>query len=92
MESGIPPVIQLDHEEIKKMIEDSVALQNNSTEFPGFPRYVYSRNESGIHIIDIRKQFERIQLATRCKINHDDLELSVMKDAEKIKNDIQNAK
>lgn len=28
-------------------------------------RYVHGRNENGIHIIDVRKTFEKIQLAAR---------------------------
>jgi len=46
------------------MIACSVHLGSENLD-TGMTRYVYGRNENGIHIIDVRKTFEKIQLAAR---------------------------
>jgi len=62
--SQIPPVLQIQQEDIKRMIACSVHLGSENLD-QGMSRYVHGRNENGIHIIDIRKTFEKIQLAAR---------------------------
>jgi len=62
--SQIPPVLNLREEDVRKMIACSVHLgsQNMDT---SMARYVFKRNENGLHIIDIRKTWEKLQLAAR---------------------------
>jgi len=62
--SQIPPVLNLREEDVKKMIACGVHLgsQNMDT---SMARYVFKRNENGAHIIDIRKTWEKLQLAAR---------------------------
>jgi len=62
--SQIPPILQIQQEDIKKMIACSVHLGSENLD-QSMVRYVHGRNENGIHIIDIRKTFEKIQLAAR---------------------------
>lgn len=74
------PVVRLDDEKIKDMIKESQDKMDSC----GFSRYVYGRNESGIHIIDIRKQFEKIQLAVWVMVQRD-----LTKQSEKISDDFR---
>jgi len=62
--SQIPPILTLREEDVKRMIACHVHLgsQNMDT---SMARYVYKRNETGVHIIDIRKTWEKLQLAAR---------------------------
>jgi len=46
------------------MIACSVHLGSENLD-SGMTRYVHGRNENGVHIIDIRKAYEKIQLAAR---------------------------
>jgi len=62
--SQIPPILQLQQEDIKRMIACSVHLGSENLDV-GMSRYVHGRNENGVHIIDIRKTYEKIQLAAR---------------------------
>jgi len=62
--SQIPPILNLREEDVKRMLACGVHLgsQNMDT---SMARYVYKRNEGGVHIIDIRKTWEKLQLAAR---------------------------
>jgi len=60
----IPPSLQITQEDVKRMIACSVHLGSENLD-QGMTRYVHGRNENGIHIIDVRKTFEKIQLAAR---------------------------
>jgi len=62
--SQIPPVLNLQEEDVKRMLACHVHLGAENCE-PTMLRYVYKRNEQGIHIIDIRKTWEKLQLAAR---------------------------
>jgi len=62
--SQIPPILQVQQDDIKRMIACSVHLGSENLD-QGMQRYVHGRNENGIHIIDIRKTWEKIQLAAR---------------------------
>jgi len=62
--SQIPPVLHLQQDDIKKMIACSVHLGSENLD-QSMTRYVHGRNENGIHIIDIRKTYEKLQLAAR---------------------------
>jgi len=60
----IPPILQIQPDDVKRMIACSVHLGSENLD-QGMARYVHGRNENGIHIIDVRKTFEKIQLAAR---------------------------
>jgi len=62
--SQIPPILQIQPDDIKKMIACSVHLGSENLD-QTMQRYVHGRNDNGIHIIDIRKTWEKIQLAAR---------------------------
>jgi len=62
--SQIPPILNLRDEDAKRMVACSVHIgsQNMDT---SMKRYVFKRNENGVHLIDIRKTWEKLQLAAR---------------------------
>jgi len=62
--SQIPPVLNLREDDVKKMIDCGVHLGNQNAD-ASMARYVFKRNENGVHIIDIRKTWEKLQLAAR---------------------------
>jgi len=62
--SQIPPVLNLREDDVKKMIACGVHLGNLNAD-ASMARYVFKRNENGVHIIDIRKTWEKLQLAAR---------------------------
>jgi len=62
--SQIPPLLNLREEDAKRMIACSVHLGSQNLD-PGMTRYVFKRNEGGVHLIDIRKTWEKLQLAAR---------------------------
>jgi small subunit ribosomal protein SAe len=62
--SQIPPVLTLREEDVKRMIACGVHLGNQNMD-TSMARYVFKRNENGVHIIDIRKTWEKLQLAAR---------------------------
>jgi len=66
--SQIPPVLNLREEDVKRMLACHVHLgaQNLDT---GMTRYVHKRNENGAHIIDVRKTWEKLQLAARAIVS-----------------------
>jgi len=62
--SQIPPILNFTEEDIKKMIACRVQIGAENLD-SSMERYVYGRNKNGIHIIDLRKTVEKIQLAAR---------------------------
>jgi len=63
--SQIPPTLNLSIDDVRKMLTCEVHIGTENVS-PTMKRYVWKRNgESGIHIIDIRKTWEKLQLAAR---------------------------
>jgi len=62
--SQIPPVLNLREEDVRRMIACSVHIGSQNMDV-SMARYVFKRNENGAHIIDIRKTWEKLQLAAR---------------------------
>jgi len=61
----IPPILQLQEADVRKMIACQVHLGSQNLD-PAMKRYVFKRNpESNNHIIDLRKTWEKLQLAAR---------------------------
>ncbi|SRR6266852_2248758 len=75
----VQSINQLNSADIKKMI--AMASPMSKCDDIVFPRYVQGRNEHGIHIIDIRKQYEQLCLDTRFTIQQntdsDDLQVKL---------------
>jgi len=63
--SQIPPNLNVTIEDARRMLTCDVHIGSDNVS-PAMRRYVYKRNaETGIHIIDIRKTWEKLQLAAR---------------------------
>jgi len=62
--SQISPVLNLREEDVKRMVACHVHLGSQNLD-SSMKRYVFKRNENGVHIIDIRKTWEKLQLAAR---------------------------
>jgi len=62
--SQIPPVLNLREEDVKRMLACQVHLGSQNTDIT-MKRYVYKRNENGVHILDLRKTWEKLVLAAR---------------------------
>jgi len=62
--SQIPPILNFSEEDVKKLIACRVQIGSENLD-SSMERYVYGRNVNGIHIIDLRKTIEKIQLAAR---------------------------
>jgi small subunit ribosomal protein SAe len=62
--SQIPAILNISEEDIRRMIGCGVHLGIDNLD-ASMSRYVHGRNENGVHIIDIRKTFEKLQLAAR---------------------------
>jgi small subunit ribosomal protein SAe len=62
--SQVPPPLTLQEADAKAMLACGVHLGNENCD-ASMIRYVHKRNEKGIHIIDIRKTWEKIVLAAR---------------------------
>ena len=62
--SQIPPILNLTESDVKMMLGCGVHLGSENLD-PAMKRYVFKRNESGIHIIDLRTTWEKLQLAAR---------------------------
>jgi len=62
--SQISPVLNLREEDVKRMVACHVHLGSQNLD-SAMKRYVFKRNETGVHIIDIRKTWEKLQLAAR---------------------------
>jgi len=62
--SQLPPILNLQEDDIMKMLACSVHLGSTNIS-AGMERYVHDRNEAGNHIIDLRKTWEKLILAAR---------------------------
>jgi len=63
--SQVPPILNLKEDDVKKMIVCDVHTGSTNID-SAMNRYVYERNEtSGVHVIDLRKTWEKLQLAAR---------------------------
>jgi small subunit ribosomal protein SAe len=62
--SQFPPILNLQEEDLKKMLACHVHLGSDNISC-GMERYVSGRNEAGNHIIDLRKTWEKLTLAAR---------------------------
>jgi len=61
---NIPPALALHEDDVKKMLACDVHIgADNAT--PAMERYIFKRAETGHHVIDIRKTWEKLQLAAR---------------------------
>jgi len=63
--SQIPPCLNLTIEDVRRMLTCEVHIGSENIS-PTMKRYVYKRNaDTGVHIIDLRKTWEKLQLAAR---------------------------
>jgi len=62
--SQVPTIMSLSDADIQKMVVCSVHLGSENLDV-SMSRYVYGRNADGVHIIDLRKTWEKLQLAAR---------------------------
>jgi len=62
--SQFPPILQLQVDDLKKMLACHVHIGNTNLA-SGNERYVHGRNDAGNHIIDLRKTWEKLVLAAR---------------------------
>jgi small subunit ribosomal protein SAe len=60
----VPACLALSESDIQKMVVCSVHVGSENLD-SGMERYVYGRNNDGIHVIDIRKTWEKLCLAAR---------------------------
>jgi len=62
--SQIPPILNITEEDVKKLLACSTHIgDKNLSEAMG--RYVFKRTEAGVHLIDLRTTWEKLQLAAR---------------------------
>jgi len=62
--SQIPSVLNLTESDVRKMLACNVHLGSRNVT-PQMTRYVWKRNVDGVHIIDLRKTWEKLVLAAR---------------------------
>jgi len=62
--SQIPTVLNLTESDVRKMLACNVHLGSRNIT-PQMTRYVWKRNVDGVHIIDLRKTWEKLVLAAR---------------------------
>jgi len=62
--SQVPAILTLHENDVKAMLACGVHIGNENLD-ASMSRYVFKRNEKGIHIIDVRKTWEKLQLAAR---------------------------
>jgi len=62
--SQVPVVFTLTEATVKSMLACSVHIGNENLD-ASMTRYVFKRNDKGIHIIDVRKTWEKLLLAAR---------------------------
>jgi len=62
--SQVPVVFTLQESDVKAMLACGVHLGDENID-AAMLRYVYKRNDKGIHIIDVRKTWEKLLLAAR---------------------------
>jgi len=62
--SQVPGILNITEEDVSKMLACSVHIGSENMS-PTMARYVWKRNLEGVHIIDLRKTWEKLQLAAR---------------------------
>jgi len=62
--SQIPPILNLQESDVLKMLACDVHIGSDNLN-EAMKRYVFKRTETGVHIIDLRKTWEKLQLAAR---------------------------
>jgi len=62
--SQVPPVLIINEADVKSMLACSVHLGSENLD-AGMTRYVFKRNDKGIHVLDVRKTWEKLLLAAR---------------------------
>jgi small subunit ribosomal protein SAe len=62
--SQVPPLLSLQESDLKKMLACGVHIGSENLD-RAHDRYVFKRNENGVHIIDLRKTWEKLVLAAR---------------------------
>jgi len=62
--SQLPPIMSLQEADLKKMLACGVHIGSENLDRAN-ERYVHKRNPQGVHIIDLRKTWEKLQLAAR---------------------------
>lgn len=62
--SQIPAVLNLTESDVRKMLACNVHLGSRNVT-PQMTRYIWKRNVDGVHIIDLRKTWEKLVLAAR---------------------------
>jgi len=62
--SQIPSILNVTEEDVRRMLACSVHIGSENVS-PTMVRYIWKKNEEGINIIDLRKTWEKLQLAAR---------------------------
>jgi len=62
--SKVPSFLNFTEEDVRKMLACSVHIGTENVS-PTMVRYVWKKNEDGVNIIDLRKTWEKLQLAAR---------------------------
>jgi len=62
--SQVPPILALQDVDVKRMLACNVHLGDKNLS-ESMKRYVHKRTDAGVHLIDLRKTWEKLQLAAR---------------------------
>jgi len=62
--SKIPSILNITEEDVRRMLACSVHVGTENVS-PTMIRYIWKKNEEGVNIIDLRKTWEKLQLAAR---------------------------
>jgi len=62
--SQIPPCMNFNEDDVRKLLACRAHIGTENLD-SSMERYVFGRNDNGIHIIDLRKTIEKLQLAAR---------------------------
>jgi len=62
--SQVPSILNITEEDVRRMLACSVHIGSENVS-PTMTRYIWQKNEEGINIIDLRKTWEKLQLAAR---------------------------
>jgi len=62
--SKIPSILSITEEDVRRMLACSVHIGTVNSS-PTMTRYIWKKNEEGVNIIDLRKTWEKLQLAAR---------------------------
>jgi len=63
--SQIPTILKITEEDVRLMLACGVHLGSENIS-SSMIRYIWKKNDDGVNIIDIRKTWEKLQLAARC--------------------------